>query len=364
MARGVHHGVPRGRVRGLGAARALLALLLGGCATLGERPEVEGTLYQTAWPAHDTSRDLTSAFRSVKQVFYTGEYRTHLFPEAAGVTEAEVGRGPPPGGVAPAGAVESFSEAQSKAGTATIVARAGQRLVLLTSNHVVYFEPVRIEYYEPRGAARGVPETPRVVASVSYLVSEEGGFIHHPDLGPFQVLTRDERADVALLGIDLRAWSNPTDFPSLALRAGRAEGLGWGSFVYVLGYPNGFAVATRGLVSNPRRDGAGSFLTDGLWNEGISGGLILGVRRDSGHLEWVGMARAGAAQPEIRARPDTTLFARDPDFVRMYEGPLYVQATLQIVYGVTLAVPEGAIRFFIERSRPVLRSRGFPVPRV
>jgi hypothetical protein len=260
--------------------------------------------------------------------------------------------------------VDTFPEAHTKAGTATIVARSGDRLVLLTSHHVVHFEPVRIEYYEPPGG--GIPPRGerRIVASVSFLVSEGGGLLHHPDLGPFRVLANDEPADVALLGIELRPWSNTAQFPPLTLRAGSADRLGWGSFVYVLGYPNGFAMATRGIVSDPDRDGAGAFLTDGLWNEGISGGLILGVRSDSGRLEWVGMARAGAAHPEIRARPDTASFSPDPEFVQLYGGPVYVEAILRIVYGVTLSVPEGAIREFVARSRGAIRSRGYPVPRI
>lgn len=349
-----------------GCLPRLLLLLAGvaglpACATSPDPglPEGSARLYQTAWPAHDTSRELTSAFRSVKQIYHTGEYLTHVFPESAGVTEADL-----VGGRVPEGAVQSYPEAQTKAGTATILARAGDRLVLLTSHHVVHFAPVRIEFYEPPGGGPPTPGGRRIVASVSYLVDEGGGLVHHPDLGSFQVLARDEPADIALLGIPLRPWSNPTQFPPLSLQPGVADRLAWGSFVYVLGYPNGFAMATRGIVSDPDRDGAGAFLTDGLWNEGISGGLILGVREDSGRLEWVGMARAGAAQPEIRARPDTASFAQDPDFVRLYGGPLYVEAMLRIVYGVTLSVPEGTIREFVARSRGALRARGYPVPRI
>lgn len=336
-------------------------LLLVGCAGTPDPGPGEGVWYQTSWPAHDTSRDLTAAFRSVKQVHYTAEYRTYLFPESAGLTGGDVAR---LGSRVPEGAVDSLPEAQTKAGTATILARTEDRIVLLTSNHVVYFPPVRVEFYDPPGGGPRPPPEQRIVASVSYLLSESGGLLQHPDLGSFDVLARDGPSDIALLGIHLRPWSNLADFPALGLRPGSAERLGWGSFVYVLGFPNGFAMATRALVSDPDRDGAGAFLADGLWNEGISGGLILGVRRDSGHLEWVGIARAGAAHPEIRARPDTALFAQDPDFVRLYDGPVYVEAMLRIAYGVTLSVPERAIRDFVARSRGAIRLRGYPVPRV
>ncbi len=306
--------------------------------------------YQTAYPEHDTSRDLARTFASVKQISFTAEYRTYLFPADAGITEADVRSGR-----FRARADSSFPESLSKAGTATIIARSGTRVTLLTTNHVVHLPALRISYYdEGRDRAAG----PRRVASASVLTSERGTLVPHPGRGPLEVLARDEQSDLALLGMELGELSDTTLFPALALRTGNSRRLAWGSFLYVLGYPAGYPMVTRGIVSNPNWDGRGGFVSDGLWNEGISGGLILAIRGETGNLEAVGLARAGAATTELRLQPDT-LSAPSGGETRRYEGMLYIESVLRIQYGITLPVSMTVVMGFLDRNRAALRARGY-----
>jgi hypothetical protein len=314
--------------------------------------------YQTAFPAHDTSGELGEAMRAVKQISYTAEYLTHVFTYEEGLTEADILAGD-----VSARAAGSFPETQSKAGTATIIGRSIDRITLLTTHHVVYLPPVLVQFYEEEeGRAGTAPSRPPRVASVSYRTSEMGGLLQHPDLGPFEVLARDEENDLAILGMRLRQWSVPTDYPPLRLNIGDPRRLSWGSFVYVLGFPRGYPMVTRAIVSDPDRDGRGAFFTDGLWNEGISGGMILGVRGETGELEPVGLARAGAADRELRLLPDTTGIPIHDDVVRPYTGPLYLESFLRIQYGITLSVPMTVVNEFLARSRGGVRSRGYPIP--
>jgi len=309
--------------------------------------------YQTAFPSHDTSGELAEAMRAVKQISYTAEYVTYLFTYEEGVTEADALAGD-----VSARAIESFPEAQSKAGTATIIGRSLDRITLLTTHHVVYLPPVLLQFYEEEGR----PSHPPRVASASYRISEVGGLLQHPDLGSFEVLARDDVNDLAILGMRLRNWSVASDYPPLRLRIGDPRRLSWGSFVYVLGFPRGYPMVTRAIVSDPDRDGRGSFFTDGLWNEGISGGMILAVRGETGELEPVGLARAGAADRELRLLPDTTGISVHSDLVRPYAGPLYLESFLRIQYGITLSVPMTAVSEFLSRTRGRVRSLGYPVP--
>jgi hypothetical protein len=307
--------------------------------------------YQTGYPEHDTSRDLERAFSSVKQISFTAEYRTYVFRPEAGVTEADVRAGR-----FRAQADSSFPESFSKAGTATIIARSGTKVTLLTTDHVVHLPELRISFYDE--GPRADPAGPRAVATASVLTSERGTLIPHPGRGPLQVLARDEQTDLAVLGMELGAQSDTTLFPPLAFQTGDARRLSWGSFLYVLGYPGGYRMVTRSIVSNPNWDGRGAFISDGLWNEGISGGLILAVRSETGNLEPVGLARAGAATTELRLQPDTLAAATSGE-TRRYEGMLFVESVLRIQYGITLPVSMTAVVDFIERNRAALRARGF-----
>ena len=305
--------------------------------------------YQTAYPVHDTSEDLARIFMSVKQVTFTADYRTYEFSENSGVTDVDVRAGR-----YQERADSSYAETVTKAGTATVVARAGDRLTLLTVEHLTRFPDVRIEYWEdrPSGGAVGAPGR---VASVSVKTWERGTLLPPAGPSPLEVVARDERNDLALLAAGLGAMSDTTRFSVLDVPEGDARRLSWGSFVYTVGYPRSTPMVTRAIVSSPDKDGRGGFVTDGLWNEGISGGLVLGVRGDCGDLELVGLARAGAAEREIRLRPDTTALGEVSE-IRRYDGPLYVQPSLRIQYGISLPVSMSVVREFLRRNGVSLRS--------
>lgn len=337
------------------AALATLAAIASGCAgprvVYVDRPAQ--AYYQTAFPFHDTSRDLERAFRSLRQIVFTATYETYEFAPGARVTERDA--------LDPdvlATAQTRYTDQQSKTGTAVIIARTDRRVALITNDHVVRYPPVRIHFADD-DAPRQRRETRRV-ASVSIRRAELGGLTGHPGAGPLRVLARDSAADLAIVEVRLPELAVPERFPPLTIAPGNPRRLSWGSFVYVLGFPGGHPMATRALVSDPDRDRAGGFLTDGLWNEGISGGVVLAIRGDDGALEWVGMTRAGAGESEVRLQPaDPELI--DPDLAIRYDGPVYAEPTLRIRYGITYSVPMPTIRAFVHRHGALLRQDGYEV---
>jgi hypothetical protein len=329
----------------------VLSLLLGGCGTrvllVDRGPQA---FYQTAFPVQDTSRDLDRAFRSIRRVAYTAEYETFLFAPDAGVMEVDLED--------PAileRAAERFIDLDSKAGTAVIVARSDVSMALVTNQHVVSFPEVRILFVDDD--AIRLPRNQRRVASVSIRREAWGILADNPELGTFAVLVRDPVRDLAVIEVRLPEWVPPSAFPRLGLQPGDPARLSWGSFVYVLGYPSGYAMVTRAIVSDPDRDLQGGFLTDGLWNEGISGGVILAVRGETGALEWVGVARAGAGTREVRLQPGSYEFLEEDEAV-LYEGPIFAESALRIQYGITLSVPMTMVRSFLDEQRAMLQRRG------
>ena len=306
--------------------------------------------YQTAYPVHDTSEELARLFLSVKQVIFNADYRTYAFREDSGVTEADVFTG-----AFQAKADSAYPESVTKSGTATVVARLGNRVRLLSTDHVSRFPETRIQYWDEEAPASRGRTASRRVSSVSVLVSQQGTLLPPTGTAPLRVLARSDGDDLALLEAALSEAADTVQFPALRLAAGNARRLSWGSFVYVVGYPRSTPMVTRAIVSDPDRDKRGGFVTDGLWNEGISGGLILAVRGDTGELEVVGMARAGVGEREIQLRPDTTGMGNATE-VRRYDGPLYVQSSLRVRYGITLPVSMTVIEDFLRRNRVTLRS--------
>jgi S1-C subfamily serine protease len=332
--------------------RALLAGLgiLGGCTAPIVTTQPPARSYYLTAPGYDVSPELEELFRSVHQIEYTAEYTTYTFDEAAGVTEDDIYAGG-----FEARADTSYSETLAKAGTATVIRRSVNRLTLLTVAHVVRYPEFRFQFYEDAPGRRSrASDVRRRVASASVLIAERGHLL--PRSGPlrFEVQAMDERLDLAMLRIDLSGRVEADRFPAVALDAGNARSLAWGSFLYVLGYPRGYPLVTRMIVSNPDRDGQGGFITDGIWNEGMSGGLIVAIRGNTGALELVGLARASAAEREFRLVPDTAgIVPGAPTF--RYDGPLWLETGLRPTYGIGLPIPMTSIEGFLRAHRVVLR---------
>ncbi|HSJ06414.1 MAG TPA: serine protease [Longimicrobiales bacterium] len=297
--------------------------------------------YQTGYPVHDTSREIERIFRSVMRVQVTGYYDTYRFAQEDAVTEDDIRQR-----ATFARAVERFSFDHSKAGTATVVSRRGHRLSLITNEHVTRLPDTVVVYYDTRPADAG---RPRHVESVSVRTGQTNVVIGLPELGVFRVVARDSAADIALIAVDIRDADAVASVQVLRIPAGDPSRLAWASFVYVLGYPRGFRMVTRGLVSDPNRGSDNAFLLDGLFNRGISGGLVLAVRGDTGRLEWVGMATAASAHTEFILAPERGT-DRETGMLMPYDGRLFMEQVTRIDYGITFSVSMTAIRRFLQST--------------
>jgi len=325
--------------------------------------------YQTAFPQYDTSGELERVFASVRRILAEVTYETYLYPLESAPTEADL---QDPG--FQIAAPDTLVSQQDRAATAIVLARRGRSFTLLTVDHGTHFPDTLVGYFprERPGEGRlppvrsperpGEPE-PRRVERISVKTAEVFRIFGLPDLRSFQVLARSPFDDLALLGVEYPAGLEPGEDRVLPIPAGESERLSWGSFVYVMGYPQGYPMVTRGIVSAPGDPVLGSFLVDGLWNRGMSGGAILALRGDGSGMEWVGMARAAAASRETRLRPEHEELERE-DLGRRYDGPLYLDQVSRIDYGITLSIPMSTIREFLDRERERLDALGYSVPRL
>ena len=176
---------------------------------------------------------------------------------------------------------------------------------------------------------------------------------------PFEILARNQTEDLALIGVTFMTDVVSNDRPPSRLAAGDPGRLSLGSLVYVIGHPAGRQMVTHGIVGD--RGPNDSFLTDGLWNEGMSGAPILAVRGEGGGLEWVGIALAASARTEHRlVAEEAAERTQYPE--RPYEGPIYLRPVQEIRYGITFSVPLIEIRRFLDEHRSLMMDIGYPLP--
>lgn len=301
--------------------------------------------YQTGFPIRDTSMELERIARSVRRIGITGSYTTYRFAREDSVTDASV-RDP----ATLARARERYAFDHSKAGTATIIATNPLGMTLLTNDHVTRTPDTLIVHFGDRPDGRQAAARRGHVESISIRHRQHNVVLGLPEALPFTIVARDSANDLALIRVSLADADERPGIHVLRATMGDAARLSWGSFVYVLGYPKGYRMVTRGIVSDPGYKDDDAFLLDGLFNRGISGGLILAVRGDTGALEWVGVASTAAAQTEYKLVPENRE-VQEEGLLVPYEGRFYLEQSARIEYGITFPVSSTAIRRFLRTAR-------------
>ncbi|MBT8399609.1 MAG: serine protease, partial [Rhodothermia bacterium] len=174
-----------------------------------------------------------------------------------------------------------------------------------------------------------------------------------------EIISIDRRADLVIVGQELG--EGDVRVPPLQLATGEMDDLQWGSFVYVLGYPAGVKMVTRGLTSRPVADNRKSFVIDATFNNGFSGGAVLAIRGGIPNLEWVGVATSSAARTEWALMPSVSEGDVGLDPGRPFRGDIYAVQKKSLRYGITICVSSDAVVQFLDRHREALHSQGFRV---
>jgi hypothetical protein len=339
-------------LRPAAACAAIAAALSLSCATAYKDvyPTLIDGKYDSEFPYRGCSAQLEEICESVKMVNTIAYYRTYYFTAGDRVRVADVSEQ-----LLRDHAGHSTVISSQAAGTATVISSEGRRVVLMTCAHVIAFPETVTAFHS--GPDRRHTEYLRSFALKEKQSIYVAGF---PDGGDLEVLGMDRGADVALLGRTFDQEPFPRIKP-LAYPTGRARELEWGSFVYLFGYPSGFRMVTKGIVSNPNRDKKGGFLLDAVFNRGFSGGIALAIRDGVPNFEFVGMVKlvSGHSDYVLAPAPDEGL----PEYESgvPYAGEVYVERRTDIEYGIAQAISAETIGEIVERYREAMNQRGYVV---
>ena len=340
------------RISGVSRISALLfPLLLLSCSSSVYK-EVYPTLvdgkYDSEFPYKACSKQLEQIGETVKMLSCIAYYRVYTLGDEKALRLNEI----TPEVLAKKAKQVSYVN-NSTSGTATVIYAQDRRVVLLTCAHVVSFPDTIISYVF--GPDRH--PTP-YIKSIAFREKQTNFVAVLPEGGDLEVLAIDRVMDIALLG---RTFEN---FPSLRIPSfnypfGRAKELEWGTFLYLFGYPSGYKIVTKGIVSSPKRDKAGSFLVDAVFNRGFSGGIALAIRDGVPNFELVGIIKLVSAHAYNLLVPEREDGEVEYDPSTPYTGPLYAERKTEIEYGITQSIPAEALVDFIEQARPELQKKGY-----
>lgn len=307
-------------------------------------PTLSDGRYDSEFPYKNCSRELQEISESVNRVFCNSLYKSYSFSLEQKIIPTSITDRL----LTTASAITDLKTTVS--GTATVIYAQDDRLALLTCAHVVLKPDTLISYFAPD---LNSPE--KFIQTVGIKQQHQILVANMPEDGLFEVLLADEQADIALLGKKLKS-PVAASISVLNYPFGTARELEWGSFVYVIGYPMGYKLISKGIVSQPDRDKKGGFLTDALFNPGLSGGILLAVRDGVPNFEVVGITTSAAAEIETVLVPER---GKSYDETVPYQGKIYVSSKKTINYGITKAISAESILELIRENREYLLKKGY-----
>lgn len=310
-------------------------------------PTLSDGKYDSEFPYRNCSEQLEDIANSLSKIDVLVFYNTYTFPLDSKITGADIRVG---GSRLERIASTASIHSESVSGTALTIHYSGSHIAYLTCAHVVDFQDTAIIYYPP-------PYN-EYVQAVSIKARQQNNISGSPSGGDIGILAMDVREDIAILGKEISGDQddkvNVFDYP-----VGDSEELEWGSFVYIMGYPLGNAMITRGIVSDPKRIKKGSFLIDAVFNQGFSGGPVIAVRDGVPNFEMVGMVKSSAALNKYRLIPEEPEHPSDLIIGEPYTGQINVSMEKEIKYGVTFSVTTETLRNFFKEHQELLEEKGY-----
>ncbi len=241
---------------------------------------------------------------------------------------------------------------EATTGSAILIYYENNRIALLTCAHIFHHPDTIYSWYEDND-----PLAPNYLEGVSIKQKQHNFFRGYPEGSDLEILAIDYDLDLAIIGKEIEGEISLLKVFPYPL--GKSEELDWGNFAYIMGYPMGYQMITRGIVSKPESFLEDSFLIDAIFNEGFSGSAVLAVRDGVPNFELVGIGKSASVSYEnilVPAKKNHEMIY-NPNVP--YTDEVYVDLKKDLNYGITYAISTRSIRRFFEENRKALEEKGY-----
>ncbi len=311
-------------------------------------PTLSDGRYDSEFPYRNSSKQLEEIANSVKMLNYIAYYKAYYFNENQNINIDDLNSKKI---IDKAQDIVYFNETVS--GTATIIFYDGIKVGLLTCAHIGSYPDTLYNYFESFSE-----KSPRIVKNMAIKVREHYFVNEIPGEIDFEVIATDKKRDLAILS--KKATNDPFQrIKPFKYPIGESSNLELGSFVYIIGYPMGHKMITRGIVSNRRDNESDSFLIDALFNRGFSGGIILAILDGVPNFELVGMAKSVSAKNQYFLTPAPMNDQSEYESNIPYTGDIHVKKFEDINYGITYTISTDEISDFLKENETQLLQKGF-----
>lgn len=249
--------------------------------------------------------------------------------------------------------VNSNLTTNSVAGTGLIVYQDYSKQYILTCQHVFDFQDTIRTYY-----LDNKQEETNYLKSLSSKVGEQILVFHKNGQSTVaKVIAEDVKNDIALIETEL------DDFQFMEKKFegmyGDSDMMQFGQEVYLIGFPKGFFMITRGLVSPTQFKN--KYLIDAPFNRGFSGGIVIRLTTEKPYHEFMGMANSISYSSEYVLSPVEDLRVVEKHKFIPYDNNIYTKELKSLNYGITYIVKSRLIIDFLKKYAKGLSIQDFEI---
>jgi len=247
--------------------------------------------------------------------------------------------------------IETKFTTNSVAGTGLIVTKSADKILILTCHHIFDFADTLKTYYMDKEKQKTdyLQSFSKKYGQTIYITHKNGS------ISQGKLISQDEKNDIAL--IETQSIENTLSEVPFQGMFNKNPKLKLGQEIYLLGFPKGHFMVTRGLASPSKfKD---KFVVDTSFNRGFSGGITIAFDNQTGNYYYIGMANSTAYDSQIALSPPEGIINLDAYRSAPYEDDIYITELKMINYGITFVVSDDIIRDFFKREEENLRQSGY-----
>lgn len=242
-------------------------------------------------------------------------------------------------------------QTESSMGTATLIQEDEKTSVFLSCYHIFNYPDTIINYHRRKDGTKSP-----FIAHLSVKEKQIHFLKKYNNTQLAEIVAFDKKRDMAFL-------KALTENDMLSNRLGRlktlaANQLQTGKEIFITGYPNGYRMVTRGLMSKPFTEQPDKILIDAPFNRGYSGAPFFTLSRECNCFKMAGIITSSASIDKNILVPEFQSHQKTYDPGKIYDDPVYVKMDEQIKYGITYTASVPTIKDFYIENQHLLKNNG------
>lgn len=276
--------------------------------------------------------------KTIFKVYSAADYETFTFPSDSQVRKENLG-------AIDESNYPTNTNTETTRGTTTLIHGDDKKQIFLSSYHIFNYPDTVFDYYYRDDGTR----TP-FIAQLSVKTGQKHIIKKHGESMAVELVAYNKKQDIAFITGDVKT-NATTRGQQTQVNMVSEKALRTGTEVFVSGFPSGYSMVTRGLLSKPLTDKTSKVLIDAPFNKGYSGAPFFILSPDCRCFKLAGIVTSSALTKKNILVPEFQRNEKTYDPKSIYTDPTYVNQDKRIKYGVTFGTGINTIEAFYTNNK-------------